>query len=72
MYQSNIIVTGIYNRTIEKAYAYQAQYQIEKVYQTLQQAVDEPTIDLYYVATADDTHFEIVKLLLENSKNVFL
>lgn len=70
-YHKNIIVKGIYNWTIEKAYAYQETYQIEKVYQTMQQVIDEQTVDLYYLATADDTHFEIVKLLLENNKNVF-
>lgn len=75
-YHNEIIVKGIYNRTIEKAVAYQEKYQIEKVYQTIQQeideqAIDEQAIDLFYVATADDAHFEIVKLLLENNKNVF-
>ncbi|WP_416375137.1 Gfo/Idh/MocA family protein [Spiroplasma poulsonii] len=71
-YYDKITLFGIYNLTHEKALQYQSEYQIQKVYQSLDDVLqDAANFDLAYIGTSDATHYEIAKQLLTNKINVF-
>ncbi|AOX43418.1 hypothetical protein S100390_v1c00750 [Spiroplasma sp. NBRC 100390] len=71
-YHDKITLFGIYNLTYEKAVHYQTEYQIQKVYQSLDDVLqDAANFDLAYIGTSDATHYEIAKQLLTNKINVF-
>ncbi|WHQ37023.1 Gfo/Idh/MocA family oxidoreductase [Spiroplasma sp. SV19] len=71
-YHDKIKLFGIYNLTYEKAVQYQSEYQIQKVYCSLDDVLqDAANFDLAYIGTSDATHYEIAKQLLANKINVF-
>ncbi|WP_348735615.1 Gfo/Idh/MocA family protein [Spiroplasma endosymbiont of Ammophila pubescens] len=70
--KDQITLFGIYNLTYEKALQYKDIYQIHKVYQSLDELIQDATnFDLVYIGTSDATHYEISKQLLSHKINVF-
>ncbi|ATZ18919.1 hypothetical protein ESOMN_v1c05370 [Williamsoniiplasma somnilux] len=70
--QSRII--SIWNRTYEKANLINDKYNLNlNVYQNLNDFFnkDRNNIDLIYIGTSDESHFDFVKTALENKINVF-
>lgn len=58
------------SRTMENAEKFAKYYGIKKVYGSYQELVNDPKIDLVYVATPHSEHFENVKLALNAGRNV--
>lgn len=60
---------GIYSRTYEKAHNLSKKYQIKYTFNTIDELL-ESDIDVVYIASHTNTHFEFSKLALLNHKDV--
>ncbi len=58
------------SRTIENAEKFAKYYGVKKAYGSYQELVNDPKVDLVYVATPHSEHFENVKLALNAGRNV--
>ena len=63
---------GVGNRTYEKAVAFAEKYQVEKVFDTYEDAINDPEVDIIYITTPHNTHFPLMKKALENGKHIFV
>lgn len=63
---------GVGNRTYEKAVAFAEKYQVEKVFDTYDDAINDPEVDIIYITTPHNTHFPLMKKALENGKHIFV
>lgn len=61
---------GVASRDIEKAKEYAKQYNIPNVYTSYQEMIDDPKIDVIYIATPPFLHYEQVLLCLNGGKHV--
>ena len=59
------------NRTYDKAVAFADKYGIEKVYQSIDEMFEDEEVDIIYITTPHNTHYEFMKKALENGKHVF-
>ena len=59
---------AIGSRSLEKAQAFAAQWGIERAYGSYTEVIDDPAVDLVYVATPHSHHFEVTKEALEKGK----
>lgn len=59
---------AIGSRSLEKAQAFAAQWGIERAYGSYTEVIDDPAVDLLYVATPHSHHFEVTKEALEKGK----
>jgi predicted dehydrogenase len=62
---------AVASKTPSKARAFADEYEIEKVY-SYQEIVNDSDIDVIYVATTHNFHFENTKLALEHGKHVLV
>ena len=60
------------NRTYEKAQAFGEKYGIQKVYTDFQEMFTDPDVDVIYIATPHNKHFEFMKRALENGKHILV
>ena len=60
------------NRTYEKAKAFGEKYEIQKVYTDFQEMFSDPEVDIIYIATPHNKHFEFMKRALENGKHILV
>ena len=60
------------NRTYEKAKAFGQKYGIQKVYADFQEMFIDPEVDIIYIATPHNKHFEFMKQALENGKHILV
>lgn len=67
---SDVTIEAVASRSIEKAVQFSKKHSIVKAYGSYLELVQDPAIDLVYVATVHSSHYENVKLCLENGKNV--
>ncbi len=58
-------------RNLEKAKAFASIYQIEKVYGNYEEMLNDPGIDVVYIATPHSNHYEFIMKSLNNNKHVF-
>lgn len=58
-------------RTLEKAKAFASRYPIEKAYGTYEDMLNDPAIDVVYIATPHSNHYENIMKSLQNNKHVF-
>ncbi len=58
-------------RNIEKAKTFASLYQIEKVYGNYEEMLNDPEIDVVYIATPHSNHYEFIMKSLNNNKHVF-
>jgi len=69
---AGIQVDAIGSRSKERATAYAAEHKIEKAYGSYEDLVADPELDVIYIATTNNVHFENAKLALEAGKHVLL
>jgi predicted dehydrogenase len=58
-------------RNLEKAKAFASIYHIEKVYGNYEEMLNDPGIDVVYIATPHSNHYEFIMKSLNNNKHVF-
>jgi predicted dehydrogenase len=60
------------SRSADRAAAYAKMHSIQKSYGSYQQLCDDPELDVIYIATTQNAHFENAKLALSAGKHVLL
>lgn len=60
------------NRTHSKAVAFAEKYHVGKVYDTLDDMFDDDNVDIIYITSPHNTHFEFMRKALLNGKNIFV
>ncbi|MBD5458658.1 MAG: Gfo/Idh/MocA family oxidoreductase [Lachnospiraceae bacterium] len=63
-------IYGIANRTYEKAAGFAQKYEIEKVYEDIQDIFTDDNVDIIYIATPHNTHGQYLKEALSHGKHV--
>ncbi|MDD7113552.1 MAG: Gfo/Idh/MocA family oxidoreductase [Lachnospiraceae bacterium] len=63
---------GVGNRTYEKAIAFGEKYHVEKVFDTYDDAINDPEVDVIYITTPHNTHYPLMKKALEQGKHLFV
>lgn len=63
---------AVANRTQEKAVRFGEKYQVEKVYEQMEDIFTDPLVDVIYITTPHNTHFPFMKKALENGKHLFV
>lgn len=63
-------VYSVANRTYEKAAAFAEKYNIEKVYENIDDIFADENVDIVYIATPHNKHIEYILKALENGKHV--
>lgn len=58
------------NRTLEKANAFAEKYNIEKVYQSIDDVMNDEMVDIVYIATPHNSHIDIILKALNSGKHV--
>lgn len=61
---------GVASRSLEKAKEFAREYQAEKAYGSYEELVQDKEIDIIYIATPMNCHYDNVKLCLNNGKHV--
>ena len=61
---------GAANRTHEKAVVYAKKYGVEKVFASYDELLADPFVDVVYIATTHNTHYEFIKKALLAGKHV--
>lgn len=64
------IVTAVASRTLDRAHKFASRYANCKAYGSYEELVNDADIDIIYIATPTECHFEHIKLCLEARKNV--
>ncbi|MGN0488135.1 MAG: Gfo/Idh/MocA family protein [Ruminococcus sp.] len=60
------------NRTYQKAVNFAEKYGIEKVYSTIDEMFVDENVDVIYITSPHNTHYEFMKKALENGKHLFV
>lgn len=60
------------NRTYEKAVLFAKKYGVEKVYDAFEEMFTDPEVDVIYLTTPHNTHYEFMKKALENGKHLLV
>ena len=63
---------GVGNCTYEKAVAFGEKYHVEKVFDTYDDAINDPEVDVIYITTPHNTHYPLMKKALEQGKHLFV
>ena len=63
---------GVCNRTQKKAVDFAKKYQIEKVYETTDALFADKDVDVIYIATPHNTHYQYMKKALLSGKHIFV
>ncbi len=63
-------VHSVANRTYEKAVAFAEKYNIEKVYENIDDVFTDSNVDIIYIATPHNKHIDYILHSLENNKHV--
>ncbi len=63
-------IYSVANRTYEKAVAFAEKYNIEKVYENIEDIFTDENVDVVYIATPHNKHIEYILKALENGKHV--
>ncbi|MDD3428902.1 MAG: Gfo/Idh/MocA family oxidoreductase [Oscillospiraceae bacterium] len=66
-----ISIYGIASRTLQSANAFAAQFNIAHAYGSYEEMVQDPAIDVIYIATPHNLHYENMVLCLTHGKHVF-
>lgn len=65
-------ILAVASRSQERAAQYAATYQIEKTYSDYEQLLADPDIDIIYIATPHNFHYQQAKMCLEAGKHVLV
>lgn len=60
------------NRTHDKAAAFAEKYGVEKVYDTIDDMFLDEAVDIIYITTPHNTHYEFMKKALEHGKHILV
>ncbi len=63
-------IYSVANRTYEKAVGFAEKYNIEKVYENIDDLFVDKNVDIVYIATPHNKHIEYILKALENGKHV--
>lgn len=63
---------AVANRTPSKAAAFGEKYQVEKIYDRMEDIFTDSMVDVIYITTPHNTHYGFIKKALENGKHVFV
>ena len=63
---------AVANRTYEKAVAFAKKYQIKRVYNSMDEVFTDPDVDIIYITTPHNTHYEYMKKALESGKHILV
>ena len=63
-------VYSVANRTYEKAVAFSEKYNVEKVYENIDDIFTDDNVNVVYIATPHNKHIEYILKALENGKHV--
>lgn len=63
---------AVANRTPSKAVAFGEKYQVEKIYDRMEDIFTDSMVDVIYITTPHNTHYGFIKKALENGKHVFV
>lgn len=61
---------AVASRSLEKAMAFKEQYGLKKAYGSYEEMLDDPEVELVYVASPHSHHFEHMMLCLEHGKPI--
>lgn len=61
---------GVASRSLEKARQFAGKYGVKKAYGSYEELVQDPEVELIYVASPHSHHYEHIKLCLEHGKHV--
>ncbi len=60
------------NRTHDKAVAFAEKYSVQKVYAQIDDMFHDPAVDIIYLTSPHNTHFNFMRQALDNGKNIFV
>lgn len=60
------------NRTHSKAVAFAEKYKVHKVYERIDDMFLDPQVDIIYITSPHNTHYEFMKQALEHGKHLFV
>ena len=63
---------SVANRTHEKAAAFAEKYGVGVVYDNINDLFEDKNVDIVYITTPHNTHFEFMKRALESGKHIFV
>lgn len=63
---------AVANRTHEKAVAFAEKYGIAKVYDSIDEVFVDEKVDIIYITTPHNTHYEFMKAALEHGKHILV
>ena len=63
---------AVANRTHEKAVAFAEKYHVEKVYDSVDEVFSDKNLDVIYLTTPHNTHYQFMKRALENGKHLLV
>lgn len=63
-------IYSVANRTQQKAVEFAEKYNIGKVYEDMNDVFSDPEVDVIYITTPHNTHFEFMKKAINNGKHV--
>ena len=63
-------IYGVANRTHETAVKFAEKYGVSKVYDNVEDIFDDPNVDILYLSTPHNTHYEFIKKALLAGKHV--
>lgn len=61
---------SVANRTHDKAVAFAEKYNIDKVYDSIDEVFTDPDVDIIYISTPHNTHISYLRQALTNGKHV--
>ena len=63
---------SVANRTHEKAVLFAEKYNVQKVYNRIDDVFADPKVDIIYITTPHNTHYNYMKKALESGKHIFV
>lgn len=63
---------AVANRTHEKAVAFAEKYRIDKVYDSIDEVFLDDKVDIIYITTPHNTHYQYMKKALKSGKHIFV
>ena len=63
---------AVANRTHDKAVAFAEKYGVEKVYDDIDDMFADEKVDIIYITTPHNTHYQFMKKALENGKHILV
>lgn len=62
---------SVANRTYKKALEFAEKYGVSKVYNSIDEVFEDENVDIIYITTPHNTHYEFIMRALENGKHIF-